>query len=79
MDVRAFGLLRMDAGQPGGARARVVAGAIAQRAAAVLHQVAEHQHLVAERLRAASWSEAISKPVPVFAGSQPFWMMPFGT
>ena len=51
VDVGAFGLLRMHAGQPRGARARVVAAAVAERAAVDLRQVAEHQHLVAERLK----------------------------
>ena len=45
VDVRAFGLLGMDAGEPGGARARMVARAIAERAAVDLRQAAEHQSM----------------------------------
>ena len=47
----ALGLLGMHAGEPGGARARMVARAIAQRAAVDLRQAAEHHHVLAERLQ----------------------------
>ena len=48
LDVGAFRLLRMNAGQPTGACARVVARSVTERSAAVLHEVAHHQQLLAE-------------------------------
>ena len=55
VDVRAFGLLGVDAGEPGGARARVVARAVAERAAVDLRQAAQHDHAGRGTARAASW------------------------
>ena len=56
LDVGAFRLLGMHAGEPGGARARMVARAIAQRFAVVVLQPAQHQQSVAEGFDAASGS-----------------------
>ena len=51
MDIGALGFLRVNAGQPCGPRPRVVARAVAKRATAVLHQIAQNQHLLAKRFQ----------------------------
>ena len=48
-DVRAFGVLRMDAGQPGGAGARVLAVAVAERFGLLLRQAADDRQPIAVR------------------------------
>ena len=50
MNVGAFGLLRMNAGEPGCARARMIARAISQRFAIVMSEAGEDQQTIAERL-----------------------------
>ena len=49
LNARALGPLRMNAVQPGGGPARVVAVAIAERLGLLLREVAEHEDLVANR------------------------------
>ena len=55
VNVRAFGLLRMHAGEPRRARARMVAAAVAERAAVDLRQITQHQQSVRGRAPGPSW------------------------
>ena len=78
VDVRALGLLGMHAGEPGGAGARVVARAVAQRAAVRLRQSLSTSSL-SRNGSSGFMVGGNSNPVPSVAGSQRLRMIPFGT
>ena len=77
VDAGAFGLLGMDAGEPGGARARMIAGAVAERPAVDLGQP------VRTSMRSRNGSSGFmvrvnSKPVPFGRGRPAAMIMPSG-
>ena len=77
MDIGAFSLLRMHAGEPGGAGASMVARAIAERAAVDLGQITRTRSL--SRKGSSDFMVGMnSKSAPSAVGTQSFWMMPFG-
>ena len=71
--------LRMHAGQKTGSGAGMIAGAVAQRHAAVIHQTAEDQHIVLHRRERAPESWGIRTRGRSATGVQLRMSMPFGT
>ena len=70
MDSDALGLLGVNAGEPGGAGARVVATAVAQALGRALGQLAEHEQVLANGAKGLMVG-VISKPAPSVFGIHP--------